>query len=44
MPRWLMPGGTSYETDVDGKFQFNVEIRLPVAGLVVAYKGVLEPV
>jgi hypothetical protein len=44
MPHWLMPQGTSYESDADGRFQFNVEIRLPFAGLVVAYRGVLEPV
>lgn len=44
MPRFLMPGGPSFETDADGKFAFNVEIRLPLAGLVVAYRGTLEPV
>lgn len=44
MPRVMMPVGTSFETDADGKFAFNVEIRLPVAGMVVAYKGTLEPV
>lgn len=43
MPRWLMPSGPSFETDADGKFQFNVDIRLPLAGLVVAYRGTLEP-
>lgn len=43
MPRFLMPGGISFETDADGKFRFDVEIRLPVAGLVVAYRGALEP-
>jgi hypothetical protein len=43
MPHFLMPGGTSYESGADGKFRFNVEIRLPVAELVVAYRGVLEP-
>ncbi|KQZ64498.1 saccharopine dehydrogenase [Sphingopyxis sp. Root1497] len=44
MPRFLMPGGPSFETDADGKFEFNVEIRLPLAGLIVAYRGTLEPV
>ncbi|MCW0197298.1 SDR family oxidoreductase [Sphingopyxis sp.] len=43
MPRALMPGGPSFETEIDGKFHFNVEIRLPLAGLVVAYRGMLEP-
>ncbi|WP_428630851.1 DUF4166 domain-containing protein [Sphingopyxis sp.] len=44
MPGWLMPTGPSFETDVDGKFQFNVEIAMPLIGLIVAYKGVLEPI
>lgn len=44
MPRALMPAGTSFETDADGKFQFEVEIVMPLAGLIVAYQGVLEPV
>jgi hypothetical protein len=43
MPRALMPGGPSFETEIDGKFHFNVEIRLPLTGLVVAYRGKLEP-
>lgn len=44
MPRALMPTGTSFETDVDERFQFNVEIRAPLIGLIVAYKGMLESV
>ena len=43
MPRWLMPGGDSFETVEDGRFRFHVEIRLPLAGLVVRYRGWLEP-
>ena len=43
MPRWLMPGGDSYEAVEDGRFCFHVEIRLPLAGLVVRYRGWLEP-
>lgn len=44
IPRWLMPGGDSHETAKDGRFRFHVEIRLPLAGLVVRYRGWLEPV
>jgi hypothetical protein len=43
MPRWLMPGGDSFETVKDGRFRFHVEIRLPLAGLVVRYRGWLAP-
>ncbi len=44
MPHFLMPHGMSFETDTGGKFRFDVEIAMPVVGLIVAYKGVLEPV
>ena len=43
MPLWLAPGGDSFETVEDGRFRFHVEIRLPLAGLVVRYRGWLEP-
>ena len=39
MPRWLAPGGDSYEYAENGRFHFHVEIRHPFAGLIVAYKG-----
>jgi hypothetical protein len=43
MPKSFIPGGASFETEEDGRFHFNVEIRVPLAGLVVAYRGMLEP-
>ncbi len=43
MPRALMPHGESFECESQGRFQFNVEIALPLIGLIVAYKGTLEP-
>ncbi|MGI9262613.1 MAG: DUF4166 domain-containing protein [Woeseiaceae bacterium] len=43
MPGALAPSGNINESVVDGKFQFDVEIRLPFAGHVVTYKGWLEP-
>jgi hypothetical protein len=43
MPRFLMPHGTSFETVRDDKFAFDIEIRLPLIGLVVAYRGTLVP-
>ena len=43
MPRFLLPTGTAFETERNGKFCFDVEISLPIVGLVVAYKGMLQP-
>ena len=42
LPGGLLPGGETFETEVDGRFQFNVEIAAPLIGLIVAYKGELE--
>ena len=44
MPRWMLPTGTVCEHDADGRFNFHVEIVLPIVGLVVAYRGWLVPV
>ncbi len=43
MPAFLLPGGSSFETEQQGKFAFDVEISAPFVGLIVAYKGTLEP-
>lgn len=42
MPRFLLPGGSTFETEEDGQFCFNVEISMPLIGLIVAYKGQLK--
>ena len=45
MPRALMPKSeTSEEIGKDGRFRFDVSISVPFAGLVVRYRGWLEPV
>lgn len=44
MPRFLLPRGLSFESEDAGRFRFDVEIAAPIIGLIVAYKGVLEPV
>lgn len=44
LPRIALPTGTIFETETNGKFCFNVEILAPFIGLIVAYKGELEPV
>ncbi len=39
LPRWLWPSGEAVETASDGWFCFDVTIRAPLIGLVVAYRG-----
>lgn len=43
MPRILLPTGRSFETERDGQFCFDVEISMPLIGLIVAYNGSLRP-
>jgi hypothetical protein len=43
LPRALAPFGDAYESAEDGRFNFHVEIRLPVIGLIVGYRGWLVP-
>ena len=44
LPMALLPVGTSFEHERDGRFGFDVEIGAPLIGLIVAYKGELDPV
>ncbi len=43
LPLAFAPRGDAYEFAENGRFHFHVEIRLPLAGLVVAYRGWLVP-
>lgn len=43
LPKLLLPKGNTFETERDGKFVFDVELALPVFGLIVSYKGSLLP-
>lgn len=43
LPRILLPAGSSFETEIDGWFRFDVTIRAPLVGLIVAYRGMLAP-
>lgn len=43
LPRAFAPGGIAHERDADGRFTFDVPITLPLVGLVVRYRGWLEP-
>lgn len=42
LPRALLPVGTSFECEREGRFAFDVEIGAPLVGLIVAYRGTLE--
>jgi hypothetical protein len=43
LPGTLAPMGNVFEQEVDGRFHFHVEIKLPVIGLIVRYQGWLIP-
>jgi hypothetical protein len=43
MPTGLLPKGRSFETEVDGRFQFDVNSELPLVGPIVRYQGFLQP-
>jgi saccharopine dehydrogenase-like NADP-dependent oxidoreductase len=43
MPHFLLPKGSSFETERAGQFCFEVEISIPLVGLIVAYQGSLDP-
>lgn len=42
MPGFMLPHGKTFETESNGNFCFNVEIIVPLIGLIVAYRGELE--
>jgi hypothetical protein len=44
LPMWLCPRSSSYETVENDRFRFHVEISHPLTGLIVRYRGWLEPV
>lgn len=43
MPRAWAPDGVAYEHGADSRFNFHVEIALPLIGTVVRYRGFLVP-
>jgi hypothetical protein len=44
LPAMLSPVSITREFTVEGRFRFDVEIRHPVAGLIIAYRGWLVPI
>lgn len=44
MPKWLGPSAQAREWDEAGTYCFQVEIHLPIVGLIVGYKGHLSPI
>lgn len=43
LPLWLSPTTAAHEEIVDGRFHFDVEIGHPLTGMIVLYRGWLEP-
>ena len=43
LPLALAPRGEAFESADDGRFNFHVEIGLPLIGLIVRYRGWLVP-
>lgn len=43
LPSFLLPNGASFECEKDGVFNFNVTIKAPIIGRIVAYQGWLKP-
>jgi hypothetical protein len=43
LPMRLCPRANAYERSEDGRFRFHVEIGHPLTGLIVRYRGWLEP-
>jgi hypothetical protein len=43
LPRVLAPFGNVYESVMGGRFNFHVEICLPLIGLIIRYRGYLVP-
>ncbi len=42
LSRFLLPAGSSFETQVNGEFCFDVEISAPIVGMIVSYRGRLN--
>lgn len=43
LPRALLPRVAAFEEAVDGRFRFDVSLRVPLAGLLAHYRGWLVP-
>ena len=43
MPRFLSPSGEAFEYEQDGRFHFDVELKAPLLGRLVRYRGWLVP-
>ena len=44
VPRLFWPRIAALERVADGLFAFDVSISIPVGGLIIRYRGVLQPV
>lgn len=44
IPRFMLPKEDSYEYEQNGKFHFNINVKVPLAGRIAHYRGWLEKV
>ena len=44
LPKSLLPYGKVYEHGAGGRFNFHVEVKLPIIGHIVTYEGWLKPI
>jgi Domain of unknown function (DUF4166)/Saccharopine dehydrogenase NADP binding domain len=44
LPKFLMPHGIAHEHGAEGRFNFDVEVRAPIIGRIVRYRGWLKKV
>ena len=42
LPRFLAPSMNAWESEKDGKYQFEVSVGLPLCGQVIRYSGALD--
>lgn len=42
IPRWLLPETIAYKRVEQGQYHFHVEFRLPIAGQLICYTGLLS--
>lgn len=42
LPQWLMPRLTAWERERNGRYEFDVDIRLPLLGRLVRYGGLMS--
>jgi len=42
IPQWLMPGSNAWKRITNNRYEFNVEFRMPLLGMLLRYNGTLD--